>query len=107
MASSDQKVVDGNGTEISVGTRVMFGDPLPTDDRKDYLATVTEIGEHDVDYDDDLGRARLFPPMVKWRFDNGDEDGTSTYDVTPISWADYPDGPDVRVFSADDLEVVP
>lgn len=94
-----ERIVDCKGTTVVVGTRVLWGDETP--------ATVVGITEMDADYDDELGRGVMIPPKVTVRFQDGTEDGTSTYDVTPHSWAlSYPDGPDEWLFQCDDIEVV-
>lgn len=100
-AADRQRVVDCAGKPLAVGARVVYGGAL-----FDALATVTEVTEYDVDYDDDLQRPRLSPPTVRFRFDSGRVDETPTYDVTEVTWADYPDGPEVYVFEAGDLVVV-
>lgn len=103
---SGQKVVDGNGAEVVVGVRVIYGAPMTAAEAAKQTGTVVEVTDWDVDYDDDLGRGRLYPPKVKVRFDDGDEETASTYDDTRITWSCYPDGPDEYLFVADDVEVV-
>lgn len=101
----DQKVTDWDGAALTVGTRAIYGSPAPGKEAE-YTVTVVEISDYDVDYNDELGRPEGYPPKIKVRFDDGTDDVVSTHDSTKVTWADYPDGPAVMVFAADDLEVV-
>jgi hypothetical protein len=96
---ADQRIIDYAKRPILVGTRIIFGGF--TDQR----GVVTKITEYDVDYDDDLGRGRIFEPKVYVRLDDGSEEWSRTINVTNITWGSYPDGPDEYVFEANDLEV--
>jgi hypothetical protein len=40
------------------------------------------------------------------RFRNGDLEKVTTTNTTRIAWADYPDGPAVSTYAADDLELL-
>lgn len=102
----DQGIVDANGLVVKVGDTVLFGDPKTSDEIAAQTGVVFEITDYDVDYNDDLMRAEQYPPKVKIRLPNGDVEMTSTHDATPISWAEYPDGPDVWIFQADDIVMV-
>lgn len=101
---SDQKVTDWSGKPLELGTRVIFGSPDP-DKKDESTGTIIEITDYDVDYCDATERAECSPPRVKVRFDDGEEDVATTYDATPVSWNDYPNGPAELIFQADDLEV--
>lgn len=101
----DQKVTDWDGNELEVGTRAIYGSPPPGAEAE-YAVTVVSISDYDVDYSDELERAECYPPRVKVRFDDGEIDTVVTHESTKITWNDYPDGPAVVVFAADDLEVV-
>lgn len=92
-----QKIQDSSGQPIEVGTPVIFGE--------DQRGVVVAISDLDGDWDDELGRATMIRPRVTVRFDDGAEDESSTTDITQVTWADYPDGPEVHVFEADDCEV--
>lgn len=94
-----QRIVDWKGADLLIGSRVLYG----TGD----VAVVKGISDFDVDHDDRIGRARLYPPTVTVRFEmGGDEEQVPTHDETPISWQSYPDGPEEYVFAADDLEII-
>jgi hypothetical protein len=101
----DQKVTDWDGAVLTVGSRVIYGSPPPGKEAE-YAVTVVGISDYDVDYCDETQRPEMSPPKVKVRFDDGSEDEVATHDATKITWNDYPDGPDMLVFRAEDLEVV-
>ncbi len=103
--AKDWRVIDHKGDEIVVGSRVMFGDPAEGE-QDSYTGIVTDITEPDADYDDELQRGVQYPPKVTLRYGDGDEEVVTSYDVTRITWGDYPDGPIMQTFQADDLEVV-
>jgi hypothetical protein len=86
--------VDGNA--IVIGTKVELAF-VP--------ATVVALGEPDGDVDG-YGRSVEIPPSLTVRFANGDEVQVPTSNVTRLTWADYPDGPDEWTYEAhDELEV--
>lgn len=91
---------------IEVGTRVLFGAPTTPEERVAYTGVVTDITDPDADYDDELGRAVEYCPRVTVKFDDGSTEIATSYNVTRMTWAHYPDGPDAVTYQADDLEVV-
>lgn len=102
----DQRVTDWDGKPIEVGMTVIYGAP-PSGEEPNYRVEIVEITDFDVDYNDDLMRAECYPPRVKVRFADGTEDTVSTHEnITVRTWADYPDGPSILTFAADDLEVI-
>lgn len=101
----DFVVRDFNGGLIEVGTQVLAGDPKTDDDILIYTGKVTKITDPDVDYDDELQRAVMYPPKITVFFGDGTDDEFTTHDNTSTRWADYPDGPRTYIFICDDLEV--
>jgi hypothetical protein len=89
-------VVDWKDQEIRVGLRCLYGDDV---------VEVTAISDPDGDVDD-YGRSIMIYPYISIRFMNGDVDKTGSVRITPITWADYPDGPNFELFQVDDLEVI-
>lgn len=101
------KFQDEEGRAIEVGTpvRFYFG---PSGSK---LATVVALGEPghdypDVDFDDELGRPVEYAPKISIRFADGSEEKVNTWNVTRVTWADYPDGPQELLYEAGDVEVV-
>lgn len=98
---SDWEVRDCAGTIVNVGDKVLY-------DENDRAAVVTAISEPDGDYDDELQRGVEYPPRVTVRFaDDGSTWDVRSYNDTPITWADYPDGPMLSTYQVDDLKVEP
>jgi hypothetical protein len=91
------EIVDWKENEIRIGSRCLFGDTV---------CIVESISDPDGDYDDNLGRAVMIMPRVYVKFLDGTEDRADTHRITEITWADYPDGPELERFQADDLEVI-
>ena len=98
--------VDCNDDPLVLGSRVIYGAPPTPDDVPAYSAVIVELGEPDYDYDDELGRAREYAPKLKLRFANDETVHVGTYNVTRVSWSDYPDGPAERIYQAEDLELI-
>lgn len=98
---NDQTVTDCGGNELEVGTRASY---WTSDKPGRNIVTVTAITDYDVDYSDATERAELYPPQVAFVFDDGTKDSVSTHDATSVTWDDYPDGPELMVFQADDLD---
>lgn len=94
---SDWEVRDSEGTIVNVGDRVIYND--------ESAAVVEGISEPDGDYHDELQRAVEYPPVVTVRFGDGTLWKTRSYNDTPITWADYPDGPVLSTYRVDDLKV--
>jgi hypothetical protein len=97
---------DEQGNDLAVGTAVIYGG-VPEQE-----AWITELFDPkrdypDIDFDDALGRPRESPPEVTIRFGDGSFEKCLTYNVTPLSWADYPDGPDTLIYEVPDLERKP
>ena len=90
---SDFEVFDGNDVLLAVGVATEDG-------------AVVEITEPDYDYDDELQRAVEFPPVVITRDAAGEVARWHTFNDTPITWADYPDGPAKLRFRCDDVVAV-
>jgi hypothetical protein len=108
----EMQVVDWKKQEIKVGCRCLYGEAPPfneTDENglswEDYVVVVESIGEPDVDTND-YGRAQLICPYITVKFNDGETDRVGSSRITPITWADYPDGPEFEIFQADDLEVL-
>jgi hypothetical protein len=104
------EVQDCNGRKLKVGDKVLYGDPNPNDVLS-HTATITKITEPDGDYDDNLERAVEICPYVHIIFDAdtyeaADKEICYTYNNTPVSWNDYPDGPSHYIYEAEDLEWV-
>jgi hypothetical protein len=95
-------IVDWKQKPLQVGTRVIFGGPSTTEEIARHTGVVTKITEPDADYDDNAGCGVLYSPKVTVRFDGGDIDEASTYDITRATGPDYPDE---YTWQADDLEV--
>jgi hypothetical protein len=109
----EMQVVDWKNQEITVGCRCLYGTAPPfneTDENglswEDYVVVVKSISDPDGDYDDTLGRGVLIPPYVHVEFPSGEKEGIRSNRITPITWADYPDGPSFELFQVDDLEVL-
>jgi len=93
-----QKIIDHAERTVAVGVRVRV-------DGK--IGTVRGISDYDVDYSDEAQRAVMFPPKITVAFDRQPlQEIAETFDVTKVTWADYPDGPSVYTFMAEGLEVV-
>lgn len=103
-------VKDFRGNEIKVGSKVLYrlyGTLHSTADYQNYIAEVTGISDPDADYDDELGCAVEIPPHITIRFNSDTEGMISTENVTKITWADYPDGPEHSIYEAEeDIEVL-
>jgi len=98
MSEYTEEIRDELGNLIVVGSRCVYGLPEP-DEISDSLCTVVEITESDADYDDELGRAVMYGPYVKIRFDSGEEERlTAILDYAQSSW-EYP------VFTVADIEL--
>ena len=93
---TDQIIIDGRSKLITVGTRVHVG--FPGEDNA--VATVYEITDMDADYDDDAQRPVMYPPKVKYRFDDGAEDEAATAYVPVMT------NPAQMYFACEDVEVV-
>jgi hypothetical protein len=102
MTKTKIQIVDHKSDEIKVGTKVEYGVDV------DNIATVIEITDPDGDYSDELQRAVEIPPHITIKFDDdGVEEVISTTNITRITWADYPDGPELLIYEADDdIEVI-
>lgn len=98
----DQFVMDGNQKLISVGTRlsIMVPDKIGTWKARYVTATVYEITDVDSDYDDDTQRAVMYPPKVKYRFDDGEVDEASTSYIPVMT------NPVQMWFVCEDVEVI-
>lgn len=107
MGSPTETIWDCNEEPLHVGSRVVYGNLAYPEDVAAQTGEVTAISDVDVDHDDETGRAKQISPRVTVRFQDGTAEECTTVDVTPVSWRDYPDGPDELIFQADDLEVVP
>lgn len=94
-------VVDCDGRMVSVGDTIrVLGEAR--------VARVVEITEPDSDYDDELQRGVMYPPKIVAAYDGaGAAVELRTHDVTPVSWADYPDGPDALTFESDEVSRTP
>jgi len=99
-------VTDYAGEELKPGSFALYGAPGDGDDPRDYVVIVTSISDPDGDYDDELGRGVEITPRVSVRFASGDEDRVVSRNVTPITWACYPDGPEDVTYEVDDLELL-
>jgi len=100
------EVQDCNGSKLSVGDKVLYGDPKPGDEWH-HTGTITKITEPDVDYDDEAGRPVMTNPYVHIHFeDDGTDEECHTYNDTPVGWNDYPDGPSHYIYQAEDLELI-
>lgn len=92
------KVVDCNEAEIKIGTHVKFVD--------EETAIIIGITDPDGDVNDE-GRSIEIPPYVEFKLvSDGTVGAVSTYNITKLTWADYPDGPEEYIYQADDLEKV-
>jgi len=102
-APSGVSVRDWRGNAITIGTRCIFGSPLPTDDMSLYRCQVTAISEsettfHEDEYGHNVANGETVALTLK--FDNGDEE-TATARLTSYD-------ADGGIFEADDdLEVSP
>jgi hypothetical protein len=109
----DFRVIDCNGVEVKVGTRVVYGDCGETfcarhmsgDKECPQVGTVESISEPDADYDDDLERGVVYPPRLIVRFPDGEWEEASSHNIDRFTWSGYPDGPAVSTWLADDIEV--
>lgn len=97
----DWTLTDYDDKPITVGTRVRYYDYDPEHPdwgSKDahYIGTVTDLGEFDGDYDDELERGVFINPRVTVRFDDGTEQQYATsewemnvdrylYEAIPVS----------------------
>jgi hypothetical protein len=93
MTEFDQIVMDGNSQRISVGTVIETLD--------DHVrATVYEITDVDSDYDDELERPVMYPPKVKFQYNNGEKHEASTSYVPVMT------NPGVMFFACEDVKVI-
>lgn len=114
----DFRVLDIDDRVITVGCKVDYDDGR--------VGIVTHISEPDADYDDNLQRGVMYAPVVVVGFTveeclrlytldfyqvekympHAQYERIESFDVTKLTWADYPDGPQVYNFQVDDLKVL-
>jgi hypothetical protein len=96
---------DGGEKPITVGSRVLY-ERIHEGRFRQTTAEVVELGEPDYDYSDAAQRAVEYPPKVTIRYPDGVTETLETTNVTRVSWADYPDGPEEHVYEVTDLELL-
>lgn len=84
-------VIDSEGAQIQVGdlVRVEY-DAIRT-------GTITEITEPDADYDDDAGRAVMYPPTVTVQFGDAEDKFRGYADFAECRSPEEYDDPPFRV----------
>lgn len=94
------KIVDEEKNEITVGTKIRI-----LEFSRD--GEVIKIIEPDVDYNDIVQRPTMTNPKIVVVLSDSGQIKLETENITEITWADYPDGPDEYVFQVDsDVHVI-
>lgn len=97
MSDREQKVLDGNEVELNVGDRVRF---YPTS-LDGIIAEITKITDYDVDYDDEIMRPRMYPPIITVKYDDGTLEEWKTYEEQSLSYLG-----NIPRFTCEELEKV-
>jgi hypothetical protein len=95
----DFTLTDGDGNPLHVGTRVVPWDAKGVG----VIGTVTDLGEWDGDYSDEMERAVAIPPRITVEWDDGRRDSFESSEWEwPTRFHDYTGGTGV----VDDVTVV-
>jgi len=86
----NQIIVDCDGKEIKVGSKVEYFENNPDNPDANEYGTVIEITDWDGDVDDDTGRSITIPPDVKVQYEDGTIESytTTQWEFTPTSHDD-------------------